>query len=164
MRNINNIKKSYLEIAHLIASNQKIQQLLLDDTDDLSSKENKLTLEELINGHYITFYPLVEADIVDKTRNTFIVLFVSSISFEENMSADCDIYVTTDSAHFQLKNGGNRLLDLTNEIVKTLDGVKLSSASEIRVNNVSMEIISEMRASYDISISFADQNTEKATI
>jgi hypothetical protein len=167
MKTLHNINKAPFEIGRLLSLNNKICSFLLDDSAD-PQIDYQVSLTDLLNQHYITIYPPVEdGAIQDQIRNTYIVILLDRIdpnSSSENIFVNGSLYVTTDKAHVLLSNNRNRLLELIDEIYKTLDGIKLTSAGELHINNISHIMITNFRAGYRIDFTFSDQQGRKAEI
>lgn len=167
MGKLANINKSVLQIGQLLAQNSKIASLLYYDTPDALEQDIDISLNQLINDKYITVYPPVETAIKDITRNTFLIILLDNINLrytDNNKSANITIYVSTDADHILLENNKNRLLELNDLIVETLDNKKLSSAGQIMISSISHVMLNEFRAGYRISLSLTDQEIRKAEI
>lgn len=165
MKNLRNIKKAPFEIGQLLATNTEICALLLDDSNTPTS--NSVTFKELLDNKYIVLYPPIDSgEIQDYTRNTFLVILIDNISpsADENTLVNGTIYISTDEGHLLLSNNRNRLLELADKILQTLDGAKLTAAGEVHINAVSHIMITNFRAGYRISFTFTDQPTRKAEI
>ena len=64
----------------------------------------------------------------------------------------------------RLNDNKHRLLELSDEVITTLDGFKLSTAGKIEVKNFAHTMLSEFRFAYAIIIGFNDQNPRKVEI
>lgn len=66
MKSIRNIKKSVLEIAQLLAQNDNIVKLLYNDhSSALLEDRPDITLNQLLNDHYICICAPIESGIRD---------------------------------------------------------------------------------------------------
>ena len=168
MTTLKNIKKAPLEMGQLLANNNKLCNLLyLDIPSALEETSISHSLNDLINDHYITIYPPVETAIKDNTRNSFLIILLDNVNLQvadNNTRANFVVYVTTDVDHILLNNNKNRLLEMCDEVIKTLNGVKLSSAGIVQVSSIAHVMLSEFRAGYRISLSLTDQASRKAEI
>ena len=167
-KDLRNIKKAALEIGQLLASNNTLCSLLYNDTPDALNITNRIySLNEMLNDKYITVYPPVETTIKESTRNSFLVILLDSINLmvpDDNARASFTIYVTTDSDHILLNDNKNRLLEMCDQVLTSLDRVKLSSAGAISISSISHVMLSEFRAGYRIALSITDQTSRKAEI
>lgn len=164
MRDIANITKSLWEIARKISSDEYLQRLLLDDSVDLSSKSFSIkTLNELIKDKYVSFSPYVDSALHDFTRNTFIVILPTTINFSDNGNtyAYFSIFCVTDLNHVLLTDNRLRLLEMVNKLCNLLDGLKLTAAGEIRINQINRTAITETLEGYKIDLTISDQISEE---
>lgn len=168
MKTLKHIKKSVMEIAQLLAQNNNIVKLLYNDkADALAEAKPDVSLNTLIQDHYICICAPVESGIKETWKNTFLTILLDTGYFsrqDDNTSTTIKIYVTTDEQHLQLENNKNRLFELMDEVITTLDGKKLSSAGKINVNSFAHTMLSEFRFAYIISIGFTDQVTKDIEI
>lgn len=168
MKNFVNIKKAPLEIAILLAKDTKIKQLLYsDDFDPLSADVSEVTLNMMLEGHYISMVPPTENRIEEYGRNSFLSILVDTISpnaADNNVRANLIIYISTSADRLMIKDNGNRLLELADRVYTVLQGKKLTASGEININNFSHVMLSEFHSSYRISLSIADQSTRKEDI
>jgi len=168
MKNFVNIKKAPLEIATILAGNTKIKQLLYsDDEDPLNADVSQVTLNQMLEEHYISMVPPTENRIQEYGRNSFLSIIVDTISpnaADNNIRANIIIYVSTNADHLMIKDNGNRLLELADQIYLLLQNKKLTASGEININSFSHVMLSEFHSSYRISLSIADQSTGKADI
>ncbi len=168
MKTLVNIKKSVIEVAQLLAADETILKLVyIDEPNALISPKPEITLNELIEQHYICVIPPVETGIKDSWRNTFITILLDNVSFnrrDDNTSANMIIYVSTDEAHVLLDDNKMRMLEIIDRIVAILEGKKITGAGIISVDNFNHTMLSEFRSAYRVMISFSDQNTKKVEI
>ena len=121
---LKNLKNAPIEIASTLASNETIIRLIYDDEPSvlLNKKTISLSIEELINQNYISFYPATETGINSIDRNTFIIINLEDFNLQNtdsNTGCTGAIYITTDKAHSLLSNNKLRLLELIDEIETT---------------------------------------------
>lgn len=169
MKDIKNIKKSFFEIAQLLAANEQIQRLLvLDSSDPLHDTFTPKTINELLEEKYITLIPpFLEEGIENNARNTFLVIRIEDIVFTDrdiNTNVHCAIMIGTHDNYVMLKNNESRLLELVDRILRTLDGQKLSSAGVISISTCSLVDYTPYVTGYRISFDFADQTGRKAEL
>ena len=168
MKNFINIKKAPLEIATILANDTKIKQLLyIDDNDPLNADVSEVTLNMMLEEHYISMVPPTENRIEEYGRNSFLSILVDTISpnaADNNVRANLIIYVSTNADHLMIKNNGNRLLELADRVYTLLENKKLTASGEININTFSHVMLSEFHSSYRISLSITDQSTRKEDI
>lgn len=168
MKQLVTIKNVVNEIAERLLQDRKLIKLIVDDTSDLSTKLDEdsyadtYSMENMLKDNYICLYPIVETDgIKDTTRNTFLVIKLSLISFSgtngHQINGTGNIYVTTNKAHYLLDGGQNRALEICDCICKDLDGAKLSSSKTVNIDSISDVVVGEDRAGYSISYDVVDQ-------
>lgn len=166
MSNLRNIKKAPFEIGRLLAANKTLCGYMLDDSDTPAPTE--ITFENLLNEKYVTIYPPVDEGHMDNyDRNTYLVILLDSINpngMDENTLVNGTIYVVTDIEHILLTGNRNRLLEMVDEVYRTLNNVKLTSAGQIVVGNIYHTMITPFKAGYRINFSFSDQQYVKAEI
>lgn len=161
------IEKSINEIIIALSRNQHFCALLIDDTPQADNHNIILSdWTDLITKDYVKLYPASLDSAANPVKNTFLVLLINGIAItNDNILVDADIYVTTDDAHVLLDKFTNRLIKLSDEILTTLDGLKLSSAGNIEIESITHVMLTEWRPAYRIHFTFTDQvNTRKAEI
>lgn len=167
-KNITNIIKNITEIGQLLASNSTITRLVCYDTSDaLERPIPDVNYEDLVNQKLICLYPPVDNGIENITNNTYLILLLDNINLQyqdNNVGASFTLYITTDEGHSLLKSNKNRLHELLNQVIQTLDGVKLTSSGTLEVVMASHVMITEFRAGYRIKLTITDQYTRKAEI
>lgn len=178
MKQLTTIKNAVNEIAERLLQDHILIKLIVDDTSDLSTELDEesyaetYSMENMLKNNYICLYPIVEADgIKDTTRNTFLVIKLSLISFsgvsEHQINGTGNIYITTNKAHYLLDGGQNRTLEICDRICRDLDGAKITSSKTINIDSISDIVVGEDRAGYSISYDVTDQMDnvgEKASI
>ena len=168
MKTLKNIKKSVMEIAQLLAQNETIVKLLYNDEPSaLNDAAPQVDLNELIQNNYICICAPVEDGIKDQWKNTFLTILLDTGFFgrqDDNTSVSLKIYVSTDRQHLLLQDNKNRLFELMDEVITTLEGQKLSSAGKLDCSNFAHTMLSEFRFAYVITFTFNDQNVRKVEI
>lgn len=166
MNQISLLKQAPLEVAQLLSTNNILCGLLVDDTKE--PQPQSVSVKQLISEKYLNiFSPLLNASIKDYTRNSSISIVLDEIDLEEenaNTKATFYIYVLVDNAHIELANYKNRLLDMIDEILTTLDGKKLSASGAIQISSVVFIPVDESTSGYRLYCSLTDQTSGKAEI
>ena len=168
MKTLVNIKKCVMEIAQTLAQNENIVKLLFNDSANaLEQPKPDVSLNQLIQEHYICVCAPVESGIKDQWKNTFLTVLLDNCYFggqDDNTTVSLKIYVSTDEQHLLLNDNKNRLLELLDEVIHTLDGFKIATAGKIDVKSFAHTMLSEFRFAYAITIGFNDQNPGKVQI
>ena len=167
MKTLSNIKKIPVEIAVVLAQNETIARLLLNDTADaLERSAPEHDLNFLIQEHYISFFPPVENRIEQYGRNNFISILLDTAldAGDNNTRSNLVIYVSTDEEHLLLNENKNRLLEMCDKINSLLDGKKLTTSGELRITSFSHVMLSEFHSSYRISANISDQKKGNSDI
>ena len=169
MKKLSNIKNTMFEVGQLLVKNENIVKLLYNDSQTaLTDAVPSVSYEELLDKEYICSYPPVEtASLEQATRNTFIAILLDSLDYtlsDNNIEATLEILVSTDNHHLKLQPNKNRLFELIDEVVKTLDGVKLSAAGALSIRYVNLITVSDFRQVYRLRFKFSDQTDKKAEI
>lgn len=168
MKDIVNIKKAFFEIAQLLAQDDLLCKLLLNDADTAITDDTpEHDINTMIQEHYISMYPPVENRIEDYGRNTFLSVIIDSVNFhgtDNTTPASLIIYVSTDEAHLILQNNRNRLLEIADRVIRVLDAQKLSSSGTLDVRSMVHVMLSEFHPAYRISIGLTDQPNGKAGV
>lgn len=168
MKNLISIRNSLRDIALILAQDVRIQKLLLVDQYDVDAETfEPLTLEEMLKQKYICLTPQNENAIKDLGRNTFIIVTLQDIAVngnEDNMTIMSRIFVITDIDHAMIKNYQDRTLLLADYILQDLNGVKLSSAGEIKVTYITRVAYNEFLSGYQLTLRYTDQETVIAEI
>ena len=169
MKDIKNIKKSFFEIAQLLASNEKIQRLLvLDSKTPFTDTFTPKSINDLLAEKYICLVPpFLEEGIEDNWRNNFLVIRLEDITFperDENTTVHGVIMIGAHDNYIILENNQNRLYELMDQIIKTLDGQKLSAAGKTTITYCSIVDYTPYVTGYRISFDFSDQGSRKAEL
>ena len=159
MRTLKNTKKCAIEIATILAQDETLCKLLVNDkASALTDEKPDKSLNDLIKENYISIYPPVENRIEEYGRNTFLSILVNSVTFSgQNLNAGVLIYVSTDESHVLLNNNKDRLLEMADRIVQLLQNHKISAAGELNVSSITHVMLSEFHTAYRIAVNFSDQ-------
>lgn len=142
----------------VLAQDETIQRLLLVDSPDaLTCEFTPKNPNELITGHYVSFYPPVENRIEEYDRNTFISIVLNTVTGADVQVGNYLVYVSTDQNHIALDGNKDRLLELVDRIYQILDGCKLTAAGETDVTTAMFQMLSEMHPAYKVSVHLRDQ-------
>ena len=168
MKTLKNVKKSVMEIAQILGQNEKIVKLLYnDESTALQDPTPSVSLNTLIQEHYICICAPVESGIANTWKNTFLTILLDNGMFnrrDDNGDFSIKLYVSTDEQHLLLTDNANRLFELLDEVITTLDGFKLSTAGKIEVNAFNHTMLSEFRFAYVVTLNFTEQNTKVVEI
>lgn len=169
MKNLRNIKKTYFEIAQLLAQNERLQRLLVLESDDpFKESFTSLTINELFEKKYISLTtPFLEEGIETNWRNMFLTIRFDDISFEgmnDNFEVRGAIVFGAHDNYVMLKDNKCRLLEIIDEVLKTLDDQKLSAAGKISVSGCTAVSFSPYVTGYRMSFYFSDLSSRKAEI
>lgn len=165
MKTLATIKKAPYEIGALLAQNKIFCGLLVDDNNDPQPIQVDYTT--LLNEQYIRLTPPVYNGVKNHDRNTYCVLNLQSIDMDkdgENIGVSAYVFLVTNHDHSILADKTSRLLQLLDELYKTLDGAKISTSGEIKVTSANYTTIDDFTMSYRVSLSFSDQQIRKAEI
>ena len=167
MSALETIKKIPMEIVVLLASNLKLQQLLVSSNNDPSSWTNTYDINTLLNQEYISITPVVDQNISTNNKNAFAIVNLDEIDFsrqDNNILASGTIFIGTDKQHAVLKNNKLRLLEMIDEIFQTLDRKKLSTSGEIDLQYATFISYSEYVFGYKITFTVTEQESRKVEI
>lgn len=177
MKNLKNIKIIPREMLEEIVNpdneiSKKLQQLLVIDDNNINFTEldnfTTLTANELLEQEYISFTPVLDENITNSTRNTFLIINLDEINFsnwEDNLSVTGAIFIGTNREHAVINNKNLRLLEMIDLLLDLFNNKKLSAAGTISMNYASFVTYSEYTFGYKIVFKIQDQsNTRKAEI
>lgn len=166
MNSLRNIKKIPLEVGKLLANNKKFCGFLVDDSK--SPQSIQMSYEDLLNQHYIVIYPPNDdGEMKEYTRNTYAAILIDTIDMDDidnNARVTGHIFLTTTRDHIVLSENRNRLLELCDEVVSTLNDVKITSASKIYISSIVFLMMDVEKPCYRISFELSDQQVERAEI
>lgn len=168
MNRLETINTLPIEIAQLLGNDIQLQQLLTED-DNRLSKENfqKLNLNDLLKNEYISFTPVIDNNITNNSRNTFLIINLEEINFEnrnDNASITGAIFVGTDKQHALLSENRLRLLEIILRIYNLLDNYKFSISGVVNINYATFVSFSEYVFGYKIVFNVTEQEVRKAEI
>ena len=177
MKNLKNIKIIPREMLEEIVNpdnetSKKLQQLLVVDDNNINFTEldsfTTLTANELLEQEYISFTPVLDENITNSTRNTFLIINLDEINFsnwENNLSVTGAIFIGTNREHAVINNKNLRLLEMIDLLLDLFNNKKLSAAGTISMSYASFVTYSEYTFGYKIVFKIQDQsNTRKAEI
>ena len=166
MRNLINIKRAVLEIANLLAQDEMLCKLLVNDTASaMTDAAPSKTINDLIQENYISIFPPVENRIEEYGRNTFVSILVDNINGDSTtLHTTIVVYVSTNADHILLNNNKNRLLEAVDRINTKLQNQKITAAGKLDITNISHVMLSEFHSGYKINIRFEDQATGNGEI
>ena len=157
-----------MEIAQTLAQNEDIVKLLYNDKSSaLTDDTPDVDLNTLIQENYICICAPVEDGIKDQWKNTFLTILLDTGFFgrqDDNTAVTIKIYISTDRQHLLLDDNKNRLFELMDQVINTLDQMKISTAGKLDCSNFAHTMLSEFRFAYVITFTFADQNARKVEI
>ena len=143
MSKIENIEKTFNEIAYALASNEKICRLLYIDTPDAltTNQFTQPSIEFLFDNKYVNTCPQRQSGIQDLGRNSLLILRISSVNFEKDSTgvhvyADCSII--TNYTVSMLDNNKERALVLAGLIEDELSKHKFSSATSLTSTKITL--------------------------
>ena len=169
MKQLGKIKNLPQEIIQQLSFNTNLQKLLLIDTQDPfgASDFSPLSWDKLIETDYMSIAPIVDDNITNIGRNSFLIVHLDDINmydWEDNISVSGAIFIGTNLEHCWLKGNKLRLLEMIDEITKTLDGQKFSVAGKAQINRASSIVYSNKSFGYRISFTITDQENRKAEL
>nr|DAF80053.1 MAG TPA: hypothetical protein [Caudoviricetes sp.] len=164
MKQLKTIKNIPNEIAAHLAADPALVRLLVDDSQDLSTEieRSDYSLETLLAKKYLCTYPIVESDgLVDSTKNTFLVIKLTLVSFSsgDDVEVSGNIYITSNLNHYLLKGGKDRNFEICDRLCQDLDGLKLTATQTIDIGNIVSIAVGNDRAGYCRSFEVKDQLT-----
>lgn len=165
MKRLGNLKNIINEICLKLSQDQKLIRLLVDDSLNLDTELDftSYNLENLLSQHYFCTFPIIENGIKEVTRNTFLVIKTSNISFSSSDSATLfqgSIYVATDMNHYLLANNRDRALEICDRICIDLDGFKMTPSQDLDIRSITDVIIGNDKAGYIIEFNIRDLRSE----
>lgn len=169
MKELGKIKSLPVEIIMKLASNTRLQKLLLVDTQDLPADEDFVTQKwhTLIEQDYMSIAPIVDDNITNNSRNTFLIVHLEDIDTygqEGNIQVGGTIFIGTNKEHTWLTGNKLRLLEMIDEIIKSLDGQKFSVAGKINLYRVSSVVYSKQSFGYRIAFRISELENRKAEL
>lgn len=167
MEKLKTIKSLPFEIAQLLGDDVELQQLLVDDNNNLSNNFEKWNLSDLLEKEYISFAPVVDNNIKNNTRNTFLIINLEEIDFvsrDDNMVVSGAIFIGTDKQHSMLSGSRLRLVEMISQIYDLLNNYKFSAAGTVNMEYATFVNFSEYVFGYKIVFKVVEQEIRKAEI
>lgn len=169
MKELGKIKNLPCEIIKILASNIQLQKLLLVDSQELPTDEHFISKrwDQLIDEDYMSICPVIDDNITNNSRNSFLIVHLEDIDTygtEGNLDIGGVVWVGTNKEHVWLKGNKLRLLEMIDEVIKSLDGQKCSVAGKIKVLRASSVVYSKSSFGYRISFRVAEQENRKAEL
>lgn len=152
-KNLKNLNKVFYEIKTTLLANENIRKLLYYDQADALEK----TAPEISKvKDYIGFFPITESGITNYEKNTFISITVPKLDtdLQEKENIYFGIYLTVVSKKdvLELNNNKIRIISLCDEIIKALDGKKLSFPTPLEVVGMQQTVYDTSTFGYIIKI------------
>ena len=160
MNKLINIKKAPAEIAQLLYQNTHLMSLI-------TSEKNSLDWNTIIANKYISLCPPLEDGTITNNRNISLIILLERINMngqDSNIIVSGKIYVNAEMNYLLDNNYNNILLEIVNEICNSIDGVKLTSSGQVKVNSINFITYTPTRCGYSINFSFTDQNLQQVEI
>ena len=165
MKTLGKIKELPCEIIQRLAKNNELQKLLLVDTNDISTVEdfNPLHWTELIKTDYMSIAPIVDDNITNNSRNSFLIIHIDDINtygWKDNIEIGGSIFVGTNLAHIWLRGNKLRLLEMVDEVMKTLDGQKFTVAGKLSIYQATSVVFANKSFGYRIFFKISEQENK----
>lgn len=166
MISLQNSIRSINDIIIRLASNSDLQRLLIvDDYDVKNADFQPLTIQDMLDKHYIELEPQTEAGIEKTGRNIFLNVQMQDIIVnEDHLTSQGIIYICYNLKQALISNYKDRGLEIADLIIRALHNLKISSSVAVKVNRVSRMAYTQFLVGYSISFSFEDQNEQEAEI
>lgn len=166
MGKLQNVEKTFNEIACALASNEKICRLLYIDSPDALTASNFTmpSLEKMFDEKYVNTCPQRQSGIQDLGRNSLLILRINMVNFEDDATgvhvyADCSIITNYNTS--VLTGNKDRALKIADAIEEELTKHKFSSATKVQVDRIENAVYSEYEFGYVVSFDFQDQVSKK---
>ena len=169
MKQLGKIKLLPSEIIKALSLNTELQKLLVVDVQEMPSDDQfeSMSWAELIEQNYMSIVPIIDDNITNNSRNTFLIIHLDDINTygrENNIEVGGSIYIGTNLDHCWLKGNKLRLLEMIDEVIKTLDNRKLSVAGTLGIIRASSITYSKKSFGYRISFRVSEQENRKAEL
>lgn len=169
MKELGKIKSLPTEIIMQLAQNLRLQKLLLVDAQELPEDKNfeAQRWDMLIEEDYMSIAPIIDDNITNNSRNTFLIVHLNDIDTygqEGNIQIGGEIFVGTNKEHTWLKGNKLRLLEIVDEVIKSLDGQKFSVAGKLSIYRASSTIYSKQSFGYRIAFRINELENRKAEL
>lgn len=169
MKELGKIKMLPCEIVKILANNIRLQKLLISDSQELPTDDEFKTKnwDQLIEEDYMSICPVIDDNITNNLRNSFLIAHIEDIDAygtENNLDVGGVIWVGTNKEHVWLKGNQLRLLEMVDEVIKSLDGQKCSVAGKITIIRASSVTYSKSSFGYRITFRITEQENRKAEL
>lgn len=161
------IKKLPLEMALLLAKQEKLQRLLVIDDPDISGEFEMKSWDKLIDEGYISITPIVFEDYSKKGVNTYLCIVLDDISFTNTDNAvqvRGQILIGSNFDHLLMKNYELRLLSILETLEQTLNNHKFSAAGKLNIHGANSVSYSNFSFGYIVNFSIEEQQHEGVEI
>lgn len=162
-KDIGHFESALYEIRAALANNENIRKLLFYSSPDALNREAPSIDTVLKDNNLISLYPILDEGIITSDRDAAIALDLSGLDTDFS-DDDTSIYGTlvvtvlcTDK-NLLLNDQKMRTLELTREVVNTLDGLKVSLSGKIEVLSED-RFINRHYYGYSIKILLTDDAT-----
>lgn len=165
MKTLGKIKNLPCDIIQVLATNTRLQKLLLIDTnniDDVSDFE-PLKWSTLIETEYMSIAPIIDGNITNNSRNTFLITHIDDINtygWRDNIEIGGSIFVGTNLEHVWLSGNKLRLLELVDEVMKSLDGYKFAVAGKLSIYQATSVVYANKSFGYRIFFKISEQENK----
>lgn len=164
MKTLGKITTLPCEIIQLLATNERLQKLLLIDTNDINVADfEKWHWAKLIESDYMSIAPIVDGNITNNSRNTFLIVHlddIDSYGWEDNIEISGSVFIGTNLEHVWLQGNKLRLLEMIDEIMKTLDNYKFSVAGKMTVYRASSVVYANKSFGYRVFFKIKEQENK----
>lgn len=161
-KNLGNIIKILPEFKTALLANANLRKMLFYSSTDALSK-NAPSIEDV--SELITFQPLAESGIKNFGKHTYIVIDIDLIDLEidddSSILTNVDIAAITQFDTWLLDDNKIRLLEICNEIITAIDGIKFSSSGAADIWEVRRVTINEQSNSYVCRVIVGDDTTKE---
>ena len=162
-KNLKNLNKGLYEIKTALLANEEVRKLLFYDQKDALEK----TAPEISDvKDYIGFFPITESGITDYKKNTFIAITVPKLDtdLQEKENIYFGFYLTVISKKdvWELNDNKVRIISLCDEIIKALDGKKISFPTPLEVVGMQQIVYDASTCGYVVKV-FAEDMQKKVT-
>ena len=115
----------------------------------------------------IITFSFAKDNITNNSRNTFLITHIDDIRTygrENNIEVYGNIFIGTNKDHYWLQGNRLRLLEMIDEIIKTLDDKKFSVAGTLHITSATHVVYSKQSLGYRISFNISEQENRKAEL
>ena len=165
MKSLKSITKSLRDIAVRIAQDIELQKLLISDVRNVQQENyTPLSVNEMLEQHYILLTPQNEKSIQNMGRNTFLIITIQDVNFESqdaNSTANGNIFVVTDIDHAMINNEEERSMAIADRLIQDLDNLKLSASVALTITSMSRIAYTETLCGLQIRFKIGEQINQK---